>query len=58
MSSSMKAILIAANPFQEYIVEPGLETKELGDVEFHREHLTRNGGVFWDIVPMGRRDLP
>ncbi|MEM2129402.1 MAG: hypothetical protein QXZ70_02265 [Candidatus Bathyarchaeia archaeon] len=54
----MKAILIAANPFQEYIVEPGLETKELGDVEFHREHLTRNGGVFWDIVPMGRRDLP
>jgi hypothetical protein len=33
-------------------------TKELGDVEFHREHLTQNGGVFWDIVPMGRWDVP
>ncbi|MGB9841493.1 MAG: hypothetical protein ACPLKZ_02085 [Candidatus Bathyarchaeales archaeon] len=42
------AILLAANPF----------LKEIGDVEFHREHLRRNGGVFWDIVPMGKRDAP
>jgi hypothetical protein len=58
MSSLDKAILIAANPFRYYTVTPSRVTKELGDVEFHREHLTQNGGVFWDIVPMGRRDVP
>ncbi|MCD6241184.1 hypothetical protein J7K27_06675 [Candidatus Bathyarchaeota archaeon] len=58
MSSSNKAILIAVNPFKNYIVGPNRISKKLGDVEFHKGHLIRNGGVFWDIVPMGRRDLP
>jgi len=58
MVSTNKAIIIAANPFKEYVVAPNRTTKVLGDVEFHWEHLKRNGGVFWDIVPMGRRDLP
>jgi hypothetical protein len=58
MLSSDKAIIIAANPFRYYTITPSRVTKELGDVEFHREHLTQNGGVFWDIVPMGRRDVP
>lgn len=58
MSSSDKAILVAANPFQYYTVTQSRVTKELGDVEFHKEHLSRNGGVFWDIIPMGRRDVP
>ena len=58
MLSSDKAILIAANPFRYYTITPSRLTKELGDVEFHREHLTQNGGVFWDIVPMGRWDVP
>jgi len=58
MLASDKAILVAANPFRYYKVTPNRVTKELGDVEFHKEHLTRNKGVFWDIVPMGRRDVP
>jgi hypothetical protein len=58
MSSLKKAILIAANPFRYYTVTPNRTMKELGDVEFHKEHLKWNEGVFWDIVPMGRRDLP
>lgn len=56
--SPEKAILIAANPFQYYRVTPTRVTKDLGDVEFHRAHLGRNGGVFWDVVPPGRRDAP
>ncbi|MEM2129313.1 MAG: hypothetical protein QXZ70_01810 [Candidatus Bathyarchaeia archaeon] len=48
-----KAIIIAANPLKDYIIAPNRTTKELGDVEFHREHLTRHGGVFWDIIPWG-----
>ncbi|MEM2112344.1 MAG: hypothetical protein QXX08_10805 [Candidatus Bathyarchaeia archaeon] len=58
MTQLDKAILIAANPFRYYTIAPGRATKELGDVEFHREHLVRHGGVFWDIIPMGRRDIP
>jgi hypothetical protein len=58
MSSINKAILIAANPFRDYPVAPDHYVRELGDVEFHRRHLDKYGGVFWDIVPMGRRDLP
>jgi|YelNatPaOPRAMG01_1025707.scaffolds.fasta_scaffold137061_2 hypothetical protein len=53
-----KAVIIAANPFRDYIIAPDRTTKELGDVEFHKEHLTRHGGVFWDLIPMGRRDIP
>lgn len=34
-----------ANPFQEYVIAPGRNTKELEDVEFHREYLNRYGGV-------------
>jgi len=44
-----KALLVPANPFKY---------KEMGDVEFHKAHLNRNGGVFWDLIPMGRRDAP
>ena len=58
MSLLDEAILIAANPFRNYVIAPGQETKVLGNVEFHRDHLDKHGGVFWDIVPMGRRDLP
>jgi len=58
MVPTTKAIIIAANPFVERIVAPNRTTKVLGNVDFHWEHLRRNGGVFWDIVPMGRRDLP
>lgn len=53
-----KAILIPANPFKNYLITPTRETKKLGDVEFHRTHLDRHGGVFWDVVPPGRRDTP
>jgi len=56
--SPEKAILIPANPFRYYRVTPTRVTKDLGDVEFHRAHLDRNGGVFWDVVPPGRRDKP
>jgi hypothetical protein len=58
MSYIDKTIIVAANPFHHYLVAPGRYVKELGDVEFHRRHLDMCGGVFWDIVPMGRRDLP
>lgn len=55
---AQKAIIVPANPFKYYLIAPGRETKELGDVEFHRAHLDRNGGVFWDVVPPGRQDAP
>ena len=54
--SSEKAVIVAANPFRDYIITPTRKTKYLGDVEFHRMHLNRHGGVFWDLVPPGRRD--
>ena len=54
--SPEKAVLVAANPFLDYIITPTRKTKYLGDVEFHRAHLNRHGGVFWDLVPPGRRD--
>jgi len=44
-----KAIVIAANPY---------EYKEIGDVELHRQHRDRYGGVFWDLIPPGRWDTP
>lgn len=53
-----KAILVAANPFKYYLVTPTRRTKDIGDVEFHRAHLDHHGGVFWDVVPPGRRDIP
>lgn len=53
-----KAIIVAANPYRDYIITPTRETKALGDVEFHRAHLNRHRGVFWDVVPPGRRDVP
>ena len=54
-----KAILVAANPYQKYIISDNLPpTKDLGDVEFHREHCTKHGGVFWDVIPPGRVDTP
>jgi len=56
--SPEKAILIAANPFKYYTVTPTRITKDLGDVEFHRAHLNINRGVFWDVVPPGRKDTP
>ncbi|MEM3551689.1 MAG: hypothetical protein QXV01_11440 [Candidatus Bathyarchaeia archaeon] len=46
MLSLNKAIIVAANPFRECTVAPGKETKLLGDVEYHREHLDKHGGVF------------
>jgi len=53
-----KAVLIAANPYQSYRITPTRQTNDLGDVEFHRAHLNRHGGVFWDVIPQGRRDVP
>jgi hypothetical protein len=58
--SPEKALLVAANPFKYYQVSPTRVMKELGDVEFHRVHRDRHGGVFWDVIPSGpsRQDLP
>jgi len=54
-----KAIVVAANPYKHYHVSDTLPpTKDLGDVEVHREHRTRYGKVFWDIIPPGRLDTP
>lgn len=55
---SERAILIASNPYRNYIISPGRTSKEPGDVELHSAHLRQHHGVFWDIIPQGRRDKP
>lgn len=56
--SDEKAILVAANPYEYYQVTDTRKTRDMGDVEVHRQHLNRHGGVFWDVVPPGRLDTP
>lgn len=48
-------MLIPANPYKTYEVNM---TNELGDVEYHGEHLKENGRVFWDLIPPGRHYKP
>lgn len=53
--SANQALLAPANPSKIYRINM---TNQLGDVEFHRNHLRVNGRVFWDMIPAGHRDSP
>lgn len=55
---SKKVIIVAANPYQYYQISTAQSTRDIGNVEYHKEHLDRHGGVFWDVIPAGRRDTP
>jgi len=48
-----KAILIAANPLAKYDDGESGVLGELGSILAHACHLTKHGGVFWDLVPPG-----